>query len=129
MRQARASPVRRPGGPAKQGVHQEYIVLLSLHRQSLQNKQCFHNQYMHTCLLLATIMNASMSASDSASVYASNSASVYASDSASDNDSASVYASVSATAYASNSASVYATDSASVYAIDSASVSAIVSVA
>jgi hypothetical protein len=29
--------------PPKQGVHQEYIDVLSLHRQSLQNKQCFHN--------------------------------------------------------------------------------------
>src|SRR5436305_15100040 len=40
--------------PAKQAGHQEYIDVLSLHRQSLQNKQCFHNQYMHTCLLRAT---------------------------------------------------------------------------
>ena len=37
----------------EQGVHQEYIVLLSLHRQSLQNKQYFHKQYMHTRLLRA----------------------------------------------------------------------------
>jgi hypothetical protein len=29
--------------PPKQGVHQKYIDVLSLHRQSLQNKQCFHN--------------------------------------------------------------------------------------
>jgi len=27
----------------KQGEHQEYIDLLFLSRQSLQNKQCFHN--------------------------------------------------------------------------------------
>jgi hypothetical protein len=39
---------------AKQGEHQEYIDVLSPHRQSLQNKQCFHNQYMQTCLLCAT---------------------------------------------------------------------------
>jgi hypothetical protein len=32
-------------GPAyKQGKHQEYIDFLFLSRQSLQNKQCFHNQ-------------------------------------------------------------------------------------
>ena len=36
---------RRP--PAKQGEHQEYIDLLSLHRQPLQKKQCFHNQYAY----------------------------------------------------------------------------------
>jgi hypothetical protein len=29
--------------PPKQGVHQKYIDVFSLHRQSLQNKQCFHN--------------------------------------------------------------------------------------
>ena len=33
--------------PAKQGKHQEYIDDLSLHRQSLQNKQCFHNLYAY----------------------------------------------------------------------------------
>ena len=50
-----ASPVRRYRAlPANQGKRQEYIDVLSLHRQSLQNKQCFHNQYMHTCLLRAT---------------------------------------------------------------------------
>ena len=27
----------------------------SLHRQSLQNKQCFRDQYMHACLLRATV--------------------------------------------------------------------------
>ena len=30
---------------AKQGENQEYIDLFSLSRQSLQNKQCFHNQF------------------------------------------------------------------------------------
>jgi hypothetical protein len=29
--------------PLKQGVYQKYIDVFSLHRQSLQNKQCFHN--------------------------------------------------------------------------------------
>ena len=40
--------------PAKQGERQEYIDLFSLYRESRQNKQCFHNQYMDTCLLHAT---------------------------------------------------------------------------
>ena len=40
MRRGRASP-------AKQGERQEYIDVLSLHRQSLQNKQCFHNLYVY----------------------------------------------------------------------------------
>jgi hypothetical protein len=43
-----ASPVRRDRAPpAKQGKRQEYIDVLSLHRQSLQNKQCFHNLYAY----------------------------------------------------------------------------------
>jgi rubrerythrin len=33
--------------PAKQGERQEYIDVLSLHRQSLQNEQCFHNLYAY----------------------------------------------------------------------------------
>jgi hypothetical protein len=42
------SPVRRGrASPAKQGERQEYIDVLSLHRQSLQNKQCFHNLYAY----------------------------------------------------------------------------------
>jgi hypothetical protein len=40
VRQDRASP-------AKQGERQGYIDILSLHRQSLQNKQCFHNLYAY----------------------------------------------------------------------------------
>jgi hypothetical protein len=45
---SRASPVRRDrASPAKQGEHQEYIDVLSLHRQSIQNKQCFHNIYAY----------------------------------------------------------------------------------
>ena len=32
---------------AKQGERQEYIGVLSLHSQSLQNKQCFHNLYAY----------------------------------------------------------------------------------
>jgi hypothetical protein len=48
---SRASTTGRAGrrqwgdgaSPLKQGVHQKYIDVLSLHRQSLQNKQCFHN--------------------------------------------------------------------------------------
>ena len=46
--------------PANQGKHQEYIDVFPIHRQSLQNKQCFHNQYMHTCLLRATKSTKSM---------------------------------------------------------------------
>jgi hypothetical protein len=54
--------VKRPGvaseasraSPAKWGKRQEYIDVLP-HRQSLQNKQCFHNHHMHTCLLRATL--------------------------------------------------------------------------
>jgi hypothetical protein len=30
--------------PAKQGEYQEYMDVLSLYRQYLQNKRCFHNQ-------------------------------------------------------------------------------------
>jgi hypothetical protein len=37
----RCQPSR--ASPAKQGENQEYIDLFSLSRQSLQNKQCFHN--------------------------------------------------------------------------------------
>ena len=56
-RASRASPVRRGrASTAKQGERQEYTDLFSLHRQSLQNKQCFHNQYMHTCLQRATLL-------------------------------------------------------------------------
>jgi hypothetical protein len=41
-------PVRRDkASPAKQGERQEYIVVLSLHRQLLQNKQYFHNLYAY----------------------------------------------------------------------------------
>ena len=49
-------------------MYQEYIVPLSLHRLFIQNKQCFHNQYMHTCLLRATNVYASVYANDSANV-------------------------------------------------------------
>jgi hypothetical protein len=43
-----ASPMRQDrASPAKQGGHQEYIDVLSLYRQSLQNKQCFHNIYAY----------------------------------------------------------------------------------
>jgi hypothetical protein len=38
---------RGRASPAKQGERQEYIDVLSLHRQSLQNKQCFHNLYAY----------------------------------------------------------------------------------
>jgi hypothetical protein len=41
--------------PAKQGEHQEYIDVLSLHRQSLQNKTVASNHSMFTCLLRATL--------------------------------------------------------------------------
>jgi hypothetical protein len=44
----RALPVRRDRTPpAKQGKRQKYIDVLSLDRQSLQNKQCFHNLYAY----------------------------------------------------------------------------------
>jgi hypothetical protein len=42
------------GIASKAGRTPGYMDVLSLHRQSLQNKQCFHNQYLHTCLLRAT---------------------------------------------------------------------------
>jgi hypothetical protein len=51
VRPDRASPV-------KQGEHQEYIDLLSLSRQSLQNKQCFHNQlYAYLSAARNTVKN------------------------------------------------------------------------
>jgi hypothetical protein len=40
--------VRRDrASPAKQGKRQKYIDVLSISRQSLQNKQCFHNLYAY----------------------------------------------------------------------------------
>ena len=45
---------RRKVAPANRGGHQRLYRFPSSYRQSLQNKQCFHNQYMHTCLLRAT---------------------------------------------------------------------------
>jgi hypothetical protein len=54
VRRDRSSPVRRDrASPAKQGERQEYIDVLSLHRQSLQ-KSSASTTYMHTCLLRAT---------------------------------------------------------------------------
>jgi hypothetical protein len=41
-----ASETRR-GVASKQGKRQEYTDVLSLHRQSLQNKQCFHNLHAY----------------------------------------------------------------------------------
>jgi hypothetical protein len=53
--ETRASPVRQDRASlAKHGEQQECIDVLSMHRLSLQQKQRFHNQYMHTCLLRAT---------------------------------------------------------------------------
>jgi hypothetical protein len=41
----------RLAGRRQQG---EYVDVFSLHRQSLQDKKCFHNQYLHTCAPRAT---------------------------------------------------------------------------
>ena len=43
-----------PSSASLSRASQGYIGFL---RQSLQNKQCFHSQYIHTCLLHATAEN------------------------------------------------------------------------